>query len=260
MIRIMTFNIWGDYFGNPVEEREGGIGKVVDTYSPDFLAMQEATKNWHKSKLFTRLKETYSFVEPSTAPETNLVPLIYKKDKFDLIESGFIYFRDTPDYTKGSTWGVFEEKVSGKKLAVFCTHFWWKYQGEKPHDLLRVSNAALLTDKAIEMCEKYDIPAVALGDLNSGYHLPTLDYFKAAGWKLAEEDAVETTKEGSYNHDPVRGADGKYHGTKTTDDYTKSLDHIVFRGEIKAMKFGIVSDQYALDVSDHSPIWYDFEV
>ena len=110
MIRIMSFNIWGDYFGNPVEEREDSIGKVIENYSPDFLALQEATKNWHASELFAALKETYTFAEPQNAPTVNLVPLLYKQNKFTLIEDGFIYFRDTPDNTKGSTWGVFEKK------------------------------------------------------------------------------------------------------------------------------------------------------
>ena len=40
MIRIMSFNIWGDYFGNPVNEREDGIGRVISVYSPDILSMQ----------------------------------------------------------------------------------------------------------------------------------------------------------------------------------------------------------------------------
>ena len=122
------------------------------------------------------------------------------------------------------------------------------------NDLLRVSNAALITDKALELCERYKLPEIALGDLNSDHSLPTLDYLKAAGWKLAKTDAAETTSASSYNNDPVRGADGKNHGTKTTDDHTKSIDHIVFRGAIKPMKFAIVDAQYALDISDHSPI------
>lgn len=260
MLRIMSFNIWGDYFGNPVEEREDGIGEVIENYSPDFLAIQEATKNWHDSKLFAKLKEKYMFVEPGDEPEVNLVPLLYKKDKFDLVSDGFIYFEDTPDPTKGCTYGVFEEKMSKKRLAVFCTHFWWKYFGDPEHDLIRVSNAALLTAKALELVEKYKLPAVGLGDLNSDYSMPTLTYLRAAEWRLAQREAVESSNVGSHHGDPVRGEDGKYHGEKTTKDYTKSIDHIFFRGTIKPQKFDVVEDRFALDVSDHSPIYCDFEL
>lgn len=260
MLRIMSFNIWGDYFGNPVEEREDGIGKVISDNSPDILALQEATRSWHASKLFSELKNVYAFVEPETAPEPNYVPLLYRKDRFSLLESGFIRFYDTPDQSKGSTWGVFEDLTSRNKVAVFCTHFWWKYQGELSHDLLRVSNAALLTDKALEITARYDIPAVALGDLNSPWKLPTLDYLRAAGWKLAQSEAPESSGVSTHHGDPVRGEDGRYHGRRTSDDYTKSLDHIVFRGSISPVKFSVIEDQTALDVSDHSPIYCDFEI
>ena len=39
-IRIMASNIWGDYFGNPVEVREEQLGSIYDKYDPDILAMR----------------------------------------------------------------------------------------------------------------------------------------------------------------------------------------------------------------------------
>lgn len=260
MIRIMSFNIWGDYFGNPVIEREEGIGRVISVYSPDILSMQEATVNWNKSGLFASLRGEYAFVETDEAPANNFLPLLYKKEKFSLTDSGFLKFPDTPDGSKGATWGVFEEKSSGKKLAVFGTHFWWKYQGERAQDLIRVSNAALITAKAFELIAEYSCPVVGIGDLNSSYPLPTLDYLKAAGWKLMKEEAAESSDVGSHHGDPVRGADGKYHGARTSKDYTESLDHIFYRGEIVPAKFEVVQDQFALDASDHSPIWCEVEI
>ncbi len=260
MVRIMSFNIWGNYFGNPVEEREGGIGEVISTYSPDILGMQEATPDWNASKLYSSLESEYGFVDVSKYVGNNFDTLIYKKDRFELIDSGYVKYADTPDASKAATWGVFEEKATGKRLAVFCTHFWWMYFGEAEHDLIRVSNAALLTAKALELVEKYNIPVVGLGDLNSDYSMPTLTYLRAAGWKLAQSEAVESSDVGSHHGDPVRGEDGKYHGKRTDKDYTKSIDHIFFRGEIKPQKFDIVEDQFALDVSDHSPIYCDFEL
>ena len=47
-LRIMTSNIWGDYFGNPPHEREDALADVFLRYLPDTLAMQEVTANWRK--------------------------------------------------------------------------------------------------------------------------------------------------------------------------------------------------------------------
>lgn len=260
MLRIMSFNIWGDYFGNPVEEREAGIGEVIEKYSPDILGMQEATPAWNRSGLYKSLEAEYGFVDVSAYVGNNFDTLIYKKDKLDLIDSGYVKYFDTPDSSKAAAWGVFEEKLSKKRLAVFCTHFWWRYFGDPEHDLIRVSNAALLTAKAFELVEKYKLPVVGLGDLNSDYSMPTLTYLRAAEWSLAQREAVESSNVGSHHGDPVRGEDGKYHGEKTAKDYTKSIDHIFFRGDIKPQKFDVVEDQFALDASDHSPIYCDFEL
>ena len=260
MTRIMSFNIWGDYFENPVEEREEGIGRVISEYSPDILSMQEATVAWNRSRLFASLHRKYGFVETDEAPANNFLPLLYRESKFSLIDSGFVRFPDTPDASKGATFGVFEKKSSGKRLAVFGTLFWWKFQGERSQDLIRVSNAALITAKAFELIEKYSCPVVGMGDLNSPYALPTLDYLKVAGWKLAKEEAAISSDVSSHHGDPVRGEDMRYHGERTPKDFTESLDHIFYRGEMIPKWFIVVDTQYALDASDHSPILCDFEM
>ena len=45
----MTSNIWGDYFNNPVEDREKLLFDVFDRYKPDILGLQEVNKSWYKS-------------------------------------------------------------------------------------------------------------------------------------------------------------------------------------------------------------------
>ena len=56
-MRIMTSNIWGDYFNNPVELRQEGLLNVFKKYSPDVLGLQEVTKSWYESKIFKELCE-----------------------------------------------------------------------------------------------------------------------------------------------------------------------------------------------------------
>jgi endonuclease/exonuclease/phosphatase family metal-dependent hydrolase len=254
----MSSNIWGDYFGNPVELREEQLGRVFALYSPDILAMQEATRSWNSSKLFSKLRENYVFVETNEAPENNFLPLIYKRENFDCIDSGFVKFIDTPDPSKGATWAMLSDKTTGKRLAVICTHFWWKKISDPEMDAIRVSNARLITEKATEIIDKYSVPVIALGDLNSNLKIPSIAYLRESGWKFARDEAVITSEVCTHHCDPVLGTDGKYHGKRIFSSYQNSIDHIIYRGNIKPELFEVVEDQDALDVSDHSPVWCNF--
>lgn len=56
MIRLMTSNIWGDYFGNEVAVREDQLFEVYQKYACDVIGIQEVTPSWHSSALMTNMK------------------------------------------------------------------------------------------------------------------------------------------------------------------------------------------------------------
>lgn len=257
-VRVMTFNIWGDYFGNPVEEREGQIGAVIARHAPDILGVQEITQNWHSSALFCTLSETYEISGGEGFHENNYVPLLWRRDMFTALACGFVPFPDTPDISKGISWAVLRHRESQKTICAMNTHFWWKYFGEAENDAIRVSNAARLTETAEQLSRTYGAPAVAFGDLNSTLSMPTIPYLLSHGWNLARDGAPLTSEVGSHHGDPVRGADGRYHGTKTEKRYPASIDHILYRGAIRPVEFSVIEEQDALDASDHSPLLCTF--
>ncbi len=45
-LKFLTFNIWGDYFNNPVGEREAGVETSILKVRPDVVSLQEVTPNW----------------------------------------------------------------------------------------------------------------------------------------------------------------------------------------------------------------------
>ena len=63
MIRIMTSNIWGDYFNKPVESRKENVITYIKTYFPDVVGLQEITPGWYNSGLFKHLSTFYETVE-----------------------------------------------------------------------------------------------------------------------------------------------------------------------------------------------------
>lgn len=255
-MRIMTTNIWGDYFNNPVEVREDGIYSVYDKYKPDIIGFQEITPGWYKSGLFKRLSKEYCFVGTELFDNTNYVPLAIKKDEFYLCAKGYERLEETEDPSKAITWAVL--KCGEKTFAVCNLHFWWM-TGEE-HDKLRVKNAKQLAALMKEIEQKYSCAVFAFGDMNCVISSEVFKVYNRAGIKLLHTLAKEKDNASSHHGDPVLGGDGKYHGKTTENDFTHSIDHIVALGggfETKSYKLVLTGE--ALDSTDHSPVYADVE-
>lgn len=257
-MRIMTSNIWGDYFGNEVETRQGGLIETFFRYSPDIIGFQEVTGNWYNGELFKQLSKEYCFSGTEIYGSKNFVPFAYKKAfASKLRESGYEMLTDTPDISKAITWAYFED--GEKSFAVCNTHFWWK-TGEE-HDRIRDKNAKQLVRLMKYINEKYSCPVFAFGDMNTKISSSVFEVYKENGVLHLYDIAKEKYDRCSHHGDPQRGDDGKYHGKTTDKTHNDSIDHIVclgFSGE--ALSYNIVEDTVALDATDHSPVYADINI
>lgn len=251
-MRIMTSNIWGDYFGNPVEERCDQMVSIYKKYAPDILGLQEITGSWYHSGLFSALSDTYATIGAETDWD-NYVPFLYNKAKLHLIVKGYERLTDTTDASKAITWAVFESDEG--RFAACNTHFWWMTGPE--HDAVRIINATQLATLMTNIHQRWCCPVFAFGDMNTprdsgvftvygGFHLRHL-------WDLTENKEDIS----SHHGDPVRGEDGKYHGKTTDKPHRASIDHIVGLGEFAVEQYRLVLDKDALDATDHSPVYAD---
>lgn len=255
-MRIMTSNIWGDYFKNPVDVREDFLYDVFKDYSPDIIGLQEVTKSWYNGRLFPWLSEEYEFVGTELMNNTNYVPFVYKKG-LKLISKGYEYHENTPDASKGITWAVLKREDGGI-FAACNTHFWWRTGPE--HDEIRVLNAKQLASLMESLRARYNCPVFAFGDMNAYITSDCFKVYKERNIVNLLDIAEEKDTVGSHHGDPVLGEDGRYHGCKTQEDYTKSIDHLVALGdEFKVLQYRVVEDQKALDATDHSPVYVDVE-
>ena len=253
-MRIMTSNIWGDYFGNPVDVRIDDIYEVYKKYDPDILGFQEITKRWYDSGLFERLSEEYDFVATEIFGSNNFVPFAFKK-KFKLISKGYEYLDETPDVTKGISWAVLKGD-DDKVFAVCNTHFWWKTGPE--HDEIRAKNAEQLTYVMNFLAERYTCPVFAFGDMNSVLASKVFEVYANNGIKHLHDIAEVKDNMSSHHGDPQKAEDGTFHGKKTSDDKSHSIDHMVALGNgFGILQYRIVEDQKALDATDHSPVFVD---
>lgn len=253
-MRIMTSNIWGDYFGNRVEIRIDGVITAIEKYCPDILGLQEMTPGWYDSALIEKLSLNYEGIKCELG---NYTPLLYKKHKYALNDSGWELYENTPDISKSITWAVLTDKETGNTFGLCNTHFWWMSRGEKD-DFLRVENAKQLFNRMKIISEKYDITIFAFGDLNCGGDSLAIKYLKSQGVVVSYEIANTCSEVSSHHGNPVLGEDGRYHGERAREGKIKSIDHILVYGKDYEIEcHNVVEDQCILDVTDHSPVYID---
>lgn len=257
-LRLMTANIWGDYFDNPVAMRETQFIEAFSKYQPDVIGMQECTINWHKSNLFKVLQEDYYIVSNFEGVDLNYVPLFFKKARFELLESNFHYYTQTPDKSKAYTYAVLKCIENNQVFAVCNTHFWWKSGPD--HDAIRMVNAKELVECMKALQAKYDCPVFAFGDLNCGAYAGVFQYFNEHDVIRLRDVAAVFNKKSSHHGDPKLGEDGQYHGRQPKNPEVKSLDHVIgLRTGLPyaVMNYQVILDQGVLDASDHSPVYAD---
>ena len=150
------------------------------------------------------------------------------------------------DYTLiwGRNIGAFREKASGKVFAFGTTHLWWK-SGDKTKmfsagsayqaysDEAREYQIALLAEKIMDFRQKYDCPAVVVGDFNTDYNSKAVGYLFVNGFHHAHDIAVE---------------------------YAEESIMLLGEREGSVKRFERYSPDYYFPISDHSPAYIDLEL
>ncbi len=259
--RVMSSNIWGDYFGNPPHERDQALASVLLRYAPDLIALQEVTPNWWTSRLFAALAADYAVADGGASDQrrTNYTPLLYRRSRFELLSQGVDFYHLKLDRSKGVTWAVLRDLESRRLVIAFSTHFWWK--GTDESNYIRTVNAEKLAERLLELQRRYgDAPVLGGGDFNCTVASDALRLLKTRGFSSAQEVADEASPVCSHHGDPKRDDAGRYRGAPRPSDNVKarSIDHLlVSAASVRVLRETVILDQDALDASDHSPIFMD---
>lgn len=254
-IRLMTSNIWGDYFGNEVDVRDRQLEGIYRKYLPDVLGLQEMTKSWWDSPVWQSLSDQYHFVQADTQGRLNFTPLLYRSSRLEVIACGYQLYHIELDPSKGFTWAVFKIKDNSALFAVFNTHFMWPNGVE--YDVIRRYNAMELTQAMQHITCLYDCPAFFMGDLNCTVDSLAWQLLNKAGYVTSFSVADTCSPISSHHGDPVRGEDNRYHGKMTENPKEKSIDHIGLSASGHVLRQVVVTDTDALDATDHSPVYID---
>ena len=250
-LRVMSFNVRlpveadGD---NRWEARRELMARVISHQHPDLIGSQEL----HKPQgdfLVEQLPEYAWFGRGRRGGDGDEhVGVFYRTRTLRLIESGDFWLSDTPDvagsitwgnlYPRLVTWGLFEQKPSGRRFYLYNTHLPYREEdGQARERAATLILAHLATLPA-------DTPVILMGDFND---VPTSRIYAQLTAKLRDAWTDASKREGP---------------AATFHDFTgravRRIDWVLARG-LHARRARTVTDaQDGRYPSDHFPVVVDY--
>lgn len=245
-LRIMTANIlakrWG---GTPETMRSEIVQSVLKSYQPDVVGLQEIADEW-TSVLKSAFDGKYAYIyDHNIDGVQNYTTMIYRQDKFNVIESGVYYYNThKKNNIRLVTWAIFENKADASRFAVFNTH--WSFDSMQ----VQIKHAEEMSALISRVTSKYDVPVFCTGDFNAK---PDTDSYK----KFSELSGLQDVRlTAAVTVSPE--IDGTHNlGVKDWIG-TGNIDHIFASSNIKALKFETIVGYAVVDLSDHCPRYADF--
>lgn len=259
-IRIMSHNIWC----GEVRNRDLHLAEIYFRHAPDVLALQEMTQNLYDSRLLSLLEEKYELLKPDTQGLLDNTPLLVRRGVFDVVKCGWhIYDGLNNHKSKSLAWAILRKTDDGSEIGVISTHYWWQAGPES--DLARVYDAKQLTAYAHFMQVEYGVPVVAMGDLNMRIGAPGYIEMTSTGAMDMRLAAVEYASRSNTHHPYAvyNPESGEYeNGPMPKGSHLNAIDHMFVYGheQLDVRVFNVVTEQEALDVSDHCPIYVDCKI
>lgn len=262
-IRLMTSNVLGNWNSGFIENRDDKMAEIYLDVKPDIIAMQEFSKRYRTQDgdLLSLLSTHYKEVETvaTNRAHNNSTPIIYRADRFQVVDHGFHFFADgICDNSKSITWVVFQEKNNGKRFAYASTHF---IHTSSPARMIDGDQAKLVCDA---ITAHYNCPMFIGGDFNCSKRTVEYEHLVNLGFINVYDRVKDATKIKSYHPYPVWDDEKKQYipSPEAADgDYMDSIDHIFYYGKydfIPAIdRYELVTDERAWIASDHYPVFVD---
>jgi len=183
-------------------------------------------------------------------------PLAFRRDRFELIDSGTIWLSETPTqpskawdaaFPRIATWALLRERRSGQSLRVMNTHF------DHVGVVARYQSAALLL-AWLKQGAWSGLPTILMGDLNSP---PEGSAYR----QFADTDASGLKDARLVSRTAPYGPAGTFNAFKITSDAAAPIDHIFVSGQFTPDRYAVVTQHWGGRLpSDHYPVVVDLEV
>lgn len=265
---IMSFNVlnvWNN--NNAAGNRDDITAALVLEYMPDFIGLQEFDIGYRNAEngFISMISDKYAEVGIEGV-EKNYVwnPIFYLKDKYTVVESGFVYFPDettshessnyfggTPDNKarfRSVVWAVLRD-ADGVEYLIANLHF-------SPVDISvnHPGESAVAIRVIKEVAAKYEgCITLVTGDYNSNRNTSNggVATMVSSGFTDTYDLAADKTDIRS-NHD-IGSAPAKGY-------MAGAIDHVLTLNELQVEAYLILTDAELLPISDHSPTIVKFTV
>ena len=167
-IKAISFNIrcCDDKDGHAIEERAPRLAEAVLPYDADVIGLQEYRPKWEApiEKYFGDKYEIFNKYRDDVRFES--APILWKKDKFELINKGYFWLSDTPEimsrgwdelpHNRICEYVILSCKETGEKFTYLNTHYGF---GDDCH----IKSSRLIAEYANKLS---DLPTFVTGDFN----------------------------------------------------------------------------------------------
>lgn len=257
--RIMTLNTLGAQ--ENYEERFPYMIDLIKQYLPDVIGLQEANKTV-QSYVIKPLLEFYAYNQRwhDNGEIANYTPILYRKDKFELLEAGVRFLRSSykGTNTKSISWAVLSPLDGSPDFIVTNLHGAMLSASYNIPGTNEVEGAEWRADNIREMLEiiaelrtKYgNLPSFSTGDYNFYRHAK--GYAEAVKGGLLNPEIVSTVSS-------MEGI-GTNHEVGKMPVSKESIDRIFISEGIISYVHRIITDENALKASDHCAVYIDVKI
>lgn len=251
-IKTMTFNVRYDNTMdslNPWRVRKDWVVELLEEYDADIVGLQEVL---HEQMIFLEEElPQYEWVgigRDDGKTKGEYIPILYKKDRFDLLNHSHFWLSKTPQIAGSKswralprmvTWVELEDKKNGEIFFVFNTHF--DHFSRKA----RRKSADLLLESVKNIGG--EIFSLVLGDFNALPH--TQPYLQLASNLKDTHHLSENTE---------RGSIFTFHSFGSTNPKLyRMIDYVFISDEqkMRVLQHSILTDNWQGKYpSDHFPV------
>lgn len=253
-LRVLSFNIRYATANDGVNAwtyRKDLAASVFTSYEADFAGLQEALLG-QINDLQERLPQ-YAWVgvgRDDGKEKGEYSPIFYRKDRFELINSGTFWLSETPEVvasknwdaaiTRIATWGRFKDLRTGKEIMIVNTHF--DHVGE----VSRQESAKVIARKMTELAK--GLPTILTGDFNTPLQSPGIQTILSL-----RSPRLYNTQDRS--REPHFGGEASFNGFGSAQ-VRPYIDFIFGTRHFKVERHGFLKlQQGEVLVSDHWPVW-----
>ncbi len=253
-VKVVSFNL--DANEQTIGERSERLLPLILSFEPDSIGVQEARGSWNNKLNRGIVAEGYGRVgvdaggNPNGSAAHFATYIFYRKDKYELIDSGTFWMSKTPDVpsiydstvdcNRTCTWALLENKETGFRYIHMNTHLDWMNM-----EVNRIQVAMIR--EQIERFESMGYPVFATGDYNC-------DEGTASYYEMLKSEVIADSK-----HIADKSMElGTYPSYGEYDvTVTKPIDYVFVTGDMMTVhEYKVIDEKPGGEyVSDHNGLF-----